>query len=342
MFRKIFWINIGLFVIIVLLTYNLYRFWTKTIRDIKTPATHISLEESPKRVSAEELEAELVDFRPSSRMSYTPVAEKDLFRPEREEWQPPPPPEEDEPEIKPTPYPQFPGQKQPEVKDPTVHGIIIIGESKKIALMQGWSREEPQQRTRKIPIGNGQFREVPLPPVPGKVVMDKVKAYHIGDEISESRIVDILPETVVLERESGERYEIILREQIKLDKWKLGEHEMQAAGFQRPEGGEMPQPQVYPGDGEPYPIPPGAVPMYPPPPGYMPMYPAQIPPRTFAPPPGFLQTPPPSPQVGQVPPVGAQRSISSPQNLPTPPGFALGNRGPYAPPGQFFPGQPRR
>ncbi len=343
MFRKIIWINLGVFVIIILLSYNLYRFWSRIRNELKTTSVKIDFSEGSKKFAKEEEIERIIDYKPSSRMSYSSIAEKDLFRPEREEWQPPPPPEEEEVETpKTTPYPQFPGQpQQPEMKNPTVHGIIIIGESKKYAIMQGWTREDVKERTRKIRLSDGQIREVPLPSIPGNIVQDATKAYRIGDSIAEAQIVDILPDKVVLEKEDGERYDIVLREKVKLDKWKPYGQDEQADQFPGQLPGDESQaqfPGIPPGQVQPYPIPPG-VPVYP----YIPpAYRQPVLPPGYIPPPGFIpgqgQIPP-----GQIPPNPRQfQPPPSAQNYPPQSMIPPGGRLPYTPPGQNFPGQIKR
>ncbi len=297
MFRKIFWINIGLFVIVLLLSYNLYKIWSQVITQIKSPPVQIKVAQESEEMLQEKDDGP--DYMPSSRMSYSPIVEKDLFRPEREEWQPPPPPEEEDVELKQSsPYPQFPGQPpQPEIKKPTLHGVIIIGESKKYAIMQGWIREEQKERMRKIPIGGGQFREVPLPPIPGQIKQDKISAYRIGDYISEAQVVDILPEKVVMEQEDGERYEILLREPTKLEMWKHPVAEGEIPGSPGAEFGQPGSP--FPPGVQPYPIPQGVP------------YPAYIP-YQLPPPPGFV------PPGAGGPPQGGRGPIPGPPIQPQP------------------------
>ena len=323
MFRKIFWINIGLVVIVLLLSYNFYKIWSQVMVHIKTPSARIEVAQETESLVQEK--ADEPDYMPSSLMSYSAIVEKDLFRPEREEWQPPPPPEEEEVEVQQSsPYPQYPGQPpQPEMKEPNLFGIIIIGESKKYAIMQGWTREEQKERTRKIRVGN-EIREVPLPSLPGQLKEDNINAYRMGDYVSEAQVVDILPDKVIMEKEDGERYELLLREPTKLEMWKPS----LAEGEQQPgQGGQIPG---LPG-GQPYPVPQG-VPIYP----YVPAYPV--------PPPGFV--PP-----GVIPPQGRQRVVPQRQlppnlpqqpqrNLPSPPGFPPG--GISYPPGLSYPGPNRR
>ena len=329
MFRKIFLINMGLFVIILLLSYNVYTIWSQVLTQLKSPPVQIEL---PKRAEpVVEDEDEEPDYAPSSRMSYSSIVEKDLFRPEREEWQPPPPPEEEEVDVKQSsPYPQFPGQvPQQEMKKPDLFGIIIIGEANKYAIMQGFTREEQQERTRKIRLGDGSVREVPLPPLPGQIKKDKISAYRIGDYVSEAQVVDIQPDMVIMETEEGERYELLLREPTKLEMWKPA----LAEGQSGEEPGAFPgQPGVGIPGMQPIPVPPG-VPVYP----YVPAYP-------LPPPPGYVPPGAIPPQVGQGPPIQTPLPPTpQPQQqriLPNQPGFPPG--GLRYPPGQPYPGVMRR
>lgn len=335
MFRKIFWINVGLFIIIILLTYNIYIIWSQVLTQIKFPPLQIETTREVK--SAIKINENDLDYMPSSRMSYSPIVEKNLFRPEREEWQPPPPPEEEEVDLQQSSqYPQFPGNpQQQEIKKPELYGVIIIGDSRKYAIMQGWKRGEPKERTRKVRVGNGQIREVPLPPVPGKLEQENVDAYRVGDYVSEAQVVEIMPEKVIMEDEDGMRYELLLREPTKLEMWK---HEVAEAKPGEASGtGSDQQGQIPPIPGrQPYPIPQG-VPGYP---RFVPAYPVL--------PPGYV---PPGispmqgrqgyiPQRPQSPPQPLPNVPHSRQQIPIRPGFPPG--GLPLPPGQGFPAQMRK
>jgi len=325
MFRKIFWINVALVTIIILLSYNLYSIWSEILSHEIALFPAQPERESIAMVAMEDAE---LDYAPSSRMSYDSIIEKDLFRPQREEWQPPPPPEEEEVQIQQTAaYPAFPGQPpQQEIKKPNLYGVIIIGEEK-YAIMQGWTREEQQQRTRKIRLGNGQIREVPLPPIPGKISKDKIEAYRIGDYVSEEQLVNIMPEKVIMEQENGERYDLLLREPAELEMWKQTPAEGQGEGAQEGvPGQQMPQ------GGQLYPVPPG-VPMYP---RFVPAYPVPVPPGYVPPggiPPQWQQAPA---AQAPSPPTPSQQQ----RTLPNRPGFPPGRL--LYPPGQPFPNPIRR
>ena len=323
MFRKIFWINLGLFIIIILLGYNIYNIWSQVRVQIKSHPTKLQVTRKVK--ASVKVDEDEPNYAPASRMSYSPIIEKDLFRPQREEWQPPPPPEEEDVDLKQSaPYPQYPGQVQEqEIKKPELYGIIIIGESESYAIMQGWKRGEAKERTRKIRLGNGQIREVPLPPIPGRSEKENVDAYRIGDYVSEAQVEEILPDKVIMEKDDGMRYELLLREPTKLEMWKP-----QVAGTKP---GEVPG--VGPGQGgqpgrQPYPVPPG-VPVYP---RFVPAYPVPALPPGYVPPGAALQQRRvnPVPQSPRPPP--AQQQIP---NFPNRPGFPAGNLS--IPPGQRFP-----
>lgn len=275
MFRKIFWINVGIFIIILLLSYNLHTIWSQVITQIESPPTKIDVKRKVDG-SAQVYEDE-PDYTTGSRMSYSPIVEKDLFRPQREEWQPPPPPEEEEVDLEQiSQYPQYPGQaKKQEIKKPELYGIIIIGESESYAIMHGWKRGDAKERTRKIRLGDGRIREVPLPPIPGKLEKENVEAYRIGDYVSEAQVVKILPDKVIMEEEDGMRYELLLREPTKLEMWKPEVSKAKTGEAQGVGSRQVGQPRH-----KSYPMPTG-VPVYP---GFVPAYPLPPPPRGNVPP----------------------------------------------------------
>ena len=94
---------------------------------------------------------------------------------------------------------------------------------------------------------------------------DKVRTYHVGDEINESIVVDILQDRVILSK-NDEEYEILLREPSRLaakntpgpDQESPDKRQMGLQTFPFP--GQFPN---YPQPG--YPVPPG-FPAYQPPP----------------------------------------------------------------------------
>jgi len=325
LFKHVFWINLGLFIIVSLLSFNVYRVWLPIVKG----GWEVSLPISKRNVSAKEAIPKEEETDKPALYTYDLIADKDLFRPERTEWLPPPPPPEtsEQPKME---IPQYPEERnRPGMKKPRLYGIMII-KDKKSAIMKGSVREEAQKRTRKVRLGNGEVRDVPLPPVPGRVADDKTKTYHIGDEISESQLVDILPDRVVLSK-NGEEYELLLRESNT------------AQNPQIP-GQESVPPQNNQGDrrGRNVPPEPGVPPNFTPPPGYPafqppPGYPAFQPPPgypAFQPPPGFPAFQPPQGQPGQPGfPLGApgspyqfpvQRPVYIPPNFQ---GFAPGRQG---------------
>ena len=250
MFRRIFWINLGLFAIVFLLGVNVYKTWFSVFKkEWKEPVF----------VSAENISEDEVMFGEDKALkpalyTYDVIADKNLFRPQRTEWLPPAP-DEDESEKKEKSESSKGNQKA--LGEPVLYGVMIRRD-KKSALMKGSIREKPKERFREVRLGNGQVRKVPLPSRPGRIVPDKVRTYHVGDEINESIVVDILQDRVILSK-NDEEYEILLREPSRLaakntpgpdeespDKRQMG---LQTFPYQP---GQLPPPGYPPG----YPVPP--------------------------------------------------------------------------------------
>ena|GEM_PF-2688542 len=360
MFKRIFLVNFGLFIIVALLSFNVYRTWGPILRgEWKKSLPAVIRGATGKQAPPKEEEP----IKPAL-YTYDVIADKDLFRPERTEFIPPPPPPaaesaEQQPKME---IPQYPTERnQPGMKKPALYGIIIIKDKQnnikdKYAIMQGSVREESQKRSRKVRLGNGEVRDVPLPPIPGRIVDTKPKDYRVGEEISESKIVDILPDRVILSK-NGEEYELLLWEKFRTSSPKndqspgeelSGQRSIQGA---RKGPGSLPEENV-PGDVSPppdyQPPPQGAYPPpYPPPqgfPGQQPPgfgYPPIAPPGQQGVPPGVpfpqfpgqrpIYTPPPGFQVppGFQPPPGFQ----VPPGFQAPPGFQPPGSGPG---GAFF------
>lgn len=309
LFKRIFWINLGLLIIVLLLGINVYQLWRSILSQNWKGLTLVSagnISEGSEPVS--EPESPVIP----GVYAYDVIADKDLFRPERTEWSPPPPESVDS--EKKEPFPQaIPEMNQPLMKDPLLYGIMITG-VKKSALMKGYVREDAKPKTRKVRLGNGEVREVPLPPQPGKVIEDKVKRYKIGDTVNESTIVDILPDKVILNRK-GEEYEIFLRDntrQAEKNQPMPGE-EMSGQRFmdnaqgigQEEFSGQESVPDQSPGFQRPpaY-VPPPGFPGFQPPPGGVPMQPGYGYPPGF-PGPGAVNIPNPA-EGGQFPQLPGQ------------------------------------
>ncbi|MEW5803534.1 MAG: hypothetical protein AB1847_15685 [bacterium] len=324
MFKRIFWINLGLFVIVSLLSFNAYQIWLPIVNGTWKG----SLPVSKRNISAKEVIPQDEDDSKPALYTYDVIADKDLFRPERTEWLPPPPPTDatDQPRME---IPQYPAERnQPGMKKPTLYGIVIIRD-KKSAIMKGSIREEPQKRSRKVRLGNGEVRDVPLPPIPGRVTDDKTRVYRIGDEVSESQIVDILPDRVVLSK-NGEEYELLLREpsapanaQIPGQEPEPPQNVQGGPRVRNPQSEPQAPPRFTPPPGYPVPNPPPGYPAYQPPPGF----PAFQPPQGQPGQPGFYPplTPPGSPGV---PPGAPYRfPIQRPIYAPPPGAFQAPPRG---------------
>ena len=262
-----------------------------------------------RNTSAKEVIPKENDAEKPALYTYDLIADKDLFRPERTEWVAPPPPPEPPPDQQPkVEIPQYPEERnRPGMKKPTLYGIIIT-KDKKSAIMKGSVREEPQKRTRKVRLGNGEVRDVPLPPGPGRITDDKTKTYHVGDEISESQIVDILPDRVVLSK-NGEEYELLLREsKMGQNAQNPGQESGPAQNNQEDQKGRDVPPE-----------PPGLPRNFPPPAGY---------PR-FQPPPGFHGFQPPPGFPGFQPPQGQPGQPGFPPQVPQPGQAGFPPGGPY-------------
>jgi len=259
LFRRIFWINLGLFAIVLLLGMNVYKTWFSVIKKEWKAPVFVSAE----NISENEVMFGEEEASKPALYTYDVIADKNLFRPERTEWIPPAP---DEEESKKKEKSKSTKRNQKALKEPILYGIMIRRE-KKSALMKGSIREEAKERFREVRLGNGQVRKVPLPSRPGRVVPDKVRTYHVGDEINESIVVDILQDRVVLSK-NDEEYEILLREPSRLaakntpgpDQKSTNKNQtgLQTFPFQpnQFQTGQLPN----------FPQPPG----YPPPPGFFP------------------------------------------------------------------------
>lgn len=205
MFRQIFWINLGLLVIVFLLGLNVNRVWSPIIKEEWKNSLYVSAKTMPKGELIFEEEQEV---KPAL-YTYDVIADKNVFRPQRTKWLPPLP-KENEKKISKKPR----QRNQRAMKGPVLYGIMIIKGQKK-AILKGWIRGEPKKRFRKIRVRKGEYREVPLPSRPGKIEADKIRTYQIGDEICESIVVDILPDRIILSK-NGEESEILLREPSRL------------------------------------------------------------------------------------------------------------------------------
>ena len=84
MFRQIFWINLGLFIIVFLLGVNVYRVWHQIIKEEWQDPLYVSAEIMPEDVTTFENEQEEKPYL----YTYDVIADKNLFRPQRTKWLP--------------------------------------------------------------------------------------------------------------------------------------------------------------------------------------------------------------------------------------------------------------
>lgn len=151
---------------------------------------------------------------------YAKIGKKTLFRPEREEWEPPPPPPPAKPKPSSPPVEPTPPPPLPPLADPILDGVIILSDTNRMALMRGSHREENasikrnSSRFRRNGRRHSQTRSTRNS---YKTVKDEAKFYRVGDEISEMIIEQILDEKIVLKRKSnGEKVEVPLRSKEKV------------------------------------------------------------------------------------------------------------------------------
>jgi len=216
----LFSINLALVGTMVFLVWDTTNTWLFT--------TDVPVEESSAIITKQqepEQESEQKKKRKHLRY-YAMIGKNNLFRPEREEWKaPPPPPPPKKPEAPPPPPEPEAPPPPPPLPNPTLDGIIILSETNKIALMKGSHREggssnadtpaQPTSNSRRPPRIRRPFRPVSSY---GRIVTEEVKRYHIGDEVSEMTVENILEDHVVLKRTSGEKVEIFLRTEEKTAK----------------------------------------------------------------------------------------------------------------------------
>ena len=139
-------------------------------------------------------------------IDYSVIPKKSLFRPQRKEWTPPPPPS---PKKK---APPPPPKKKRTIPLPQLFGTVIAGKTK-IAIMQGYIREGDIPIFKEVII-SGRKTRIPLPPIKGKLVKEKMKRYYVGDVISDVKIVDIKQDRVLVE-DGKEIKEILLKGKAK-------------------------------------------------------------------------------------------------------------------------------
>ena len=164
LFRRFNILNIILLTIFSILIFSLFKIWTPSkIPEEKKYSDKISLLEgdSPVDITRGNL--------PSS-SSYESIPQKNLFRPDRKEWEPlpPPPPPSQTPPPPPTPPP-----------DLKLHGVIILGGDRNVALMSGSY-------------------------ISGENKVDlKVQRFYVNQLIAEYRIIDITEDKTTLKKEGG-------------------------------------------------------------------------------------------------------------------------------------------
>lgn len=197
MFKKPIFLNCALLIISGVLTYSISHVWLSYSKAqmYGELLTTSEVAESPphKKTAAKTKQVSL--------SSYDNIGKQNIFRPQRREWTPPPPKKEEPkppPPVKKPPEPIPP----PPLPDPAVLGIILGDDGERIAIMQGHRREEIPTRTGRR--GRRSSRKVP-----DRIVADRMRTYHEGDIISESVILEIKKDRVIVEQ-NGEKKELEL------------------------------------------------------------------------------------------------------------------------------------
>jgi len=177
MFRKLFLINLSLFVAAVLLAVWVVEIWSKPV------GARIKVDpRPPKHISKDEYTFEKMP----AGFGYDLMVERDLFRPDRKRYIPPQP--------SPTPTPSAQKGKPNFV----VVGIMILSERVKYAIIGESSPakpklKKPKRRWRRW--RRGRKRQTPTPP-PLKLL--KPRSYHEGEEVKDGwYVAQIKPMSVV-------------------------------------------------------------------------------------------------------------------------------------------------
>lgn len=215
MFKKLpYLINSIIIIILLYLIANLFHIagpmWHQ-LQEARNPrARNTIFAQECKNLKLKEMD--IPDFSPGSRSRYAIIADKNLFRITREEWYPPMIPVDGSNTVVRAHYPDVSQRKHPELPAPTLMGIVIIGEEKKYAIIQGHCREEMDiaGKMQKRSLNHRQQQEKRF-----QIHKDEPKQYIIGDAVSEYQLVDILDTSIILEKE-GIHEEIFLRNPLKL------------------------------------------------------------------------------------------------------------------------------
>ncbi|MBI5788191.1 MAG: hypothetical protein HZA78_04990 [Candidatus Schekmanbacteria bacterium] len=193
-------INILLLACIAYLGFYLKKFWEVPYQGEQT----VLAQAKPRQNKAQEDNE--TGKRQASLADYKIIGERNLFRPDRREWTPPPPPPPPPPKpAAPEPPPPPPPSPPPSYPDPILIGIIDDN-GENAALMRGHKREEISSPHQQQVRGFNRY----APPTRYRIIEEPMGRFHVGDIISEAKIVKIDSDRVVLERE-GKVFQVLLR-----------------------------------------------------------------------------------------------------------------------------------
>ena len=168
-FRKFNALNIVLLILCSFLTITFVKIWVKS--DIPQNKENIKVSKADVNPVVE------ISSNSSQPVSvYESIPQKNLFRPNRKEWELPPLPP---PPLPPPPLPP-PPPPPPPPPDLKLHGVIILGDDKNIALMSG----SYVSGTTKVEM--------------------KVQRFRVNQVIADYRITDIMETKTILKKEGGE------------------------------------------------------------------------------------------------------------------------------------------
>ncbi len=206
--RKTFLLNLLFTIAIVYLALNLNQIWGPS----PPPSLQIKALPQAQPAKVKKSAAKKAGKTVAALSSYKVIGQRNLFRPQRKEWTPPPPPPPPPRKPKKKEPPPLPPPPPPDpLPEPTVLGIIIRKDDK-VALMQGHKREEISSPARRSSRRSSSKRYTT--PKRYRIIQEPMGRYHVGDTISEGRIIKILRERVVLERE-GIILQLLLRDPKK-------------------------------------------------------------------------------------------------------------------------------
>lgn len=194
MFRKLFLINLSLFLAAVLLALWLLDIW-------QTP---LGVEAEAKPISPKLIEAGDYSFEKMETGSgYDLMVERDLFRPDRQRYIPP------EPSVKPTPKEDESNKEKPNFM---VIGIMILSDKVKYAIVGEKPAEKPKPKRPTRAARSRRPRRTRRTPEPTPTPEDLIetRSYHEGEEVKDGWFVAEIKHTSVVFSNGAEVFEVAM------------------------------------------------------------------------------------------------------------------------------------